>query len=159
MRPAAQTGASITSRSSSTSNAFWNPYNHPSETSSRSSSLARDDACRNNPCEDQRATTEDTTETVPPPGGFLCPDGGYFHMQLADSSSDEEGRDGRSGPPGPPLGKHAKGCLQPQPHPPQLEGKPPEAPGIRAQEVRTPGPCKDTVARQLNSLFLQLHGQ
>ena len=89
MRPSAQTGASVASRSSSTSNAFWNPYNHPSETSSRSSCEGDEFSRTYLPAEEVRQL-EDPGAEEPPPGGFLCPDGGYFSGHLPDNSEDEE---------------------------------------------------------------------
>ena len=124
MRPTAQTGASLASRSSSTSNAFWNPYNHPSETSSRSSCEGEDLSRNHFPAEEER-TLEDAGEAVPPPGGFLCPDGGYFHVQAAESSDEE----------GPEPDNQPRGSLQP--YPAQWEGKSGES------RHHAPGPCKD----------------
>ena len=87
MRPAG-TGASQASRSSSTSNAFWNPYNHPSETSSRSSCDGEES---NHPgLKEEGRGAEDEVEVLPPPGGFLCPDDGYFERRSDDSDSEGE---------------------------------------------------------------------
>ncbi|CAE7347485.1 unnamed protein product [Symbiodinium necroappetens] len=82
------TGASQASRSSSTSNAFWNPYNHPSETSSRSSCDGEES---NHPgSKEEGRARDDEIEVLPPPGGFLCPDDGYFERRSDDSDSEAE---------------------------------------------------------------------
>ena len=84
----AGTGASQASRSSSTSNAFWNPYNHPSETSSRSSCDGEES---NHPgSKEEGRARDDEIEVLPPPGGFLCPDDGYFERRSDDSDSEAE---------------------------------------------------------------------